>query len=188
MAGKHATLTQIKHVIALRTCGATRAVIAQQTGVSISTVARICARFGATKGRARQQLVEEAQKQLIEKINDSRSLLNEATQQLADDLVLTRIIREKIVEGVLNLQLSDPLEVANSLRALNSAASALASAQKIGRIATRADSLADHDKELPVLQINEMSADDIKQVKDNLRRERNSKESEVEDEEQLMVH
>jgi predicted transcriptional regulator len=188
MPGSHANLTQVKLVLAMRETGCTRLVIANETGLSVSTVARICKRFSARKGRIKRELVEAAQKNLIEKINDSQSLLNEATNQLADDLALSKLLRERIASGVLSLITTDPTETANSLRALNSAASAFLSVQKASRIATGADSLADHNEELPVLQISEMSADDIKQVKENLRRERNSKESKVEGDEQLMVH
>jgi len=124
----------------------------------------------------------------MDSINSDQALLNEATRQLADDFALGRILREKIAEGLLRLPVDDPAEIANSLRALNSASSALATAQKIGRTGTGIDNLADHDAKLPVLEIREMSSADIERVKDNLQRERSDKESEMEDDEQAMLH
>lgn len=169
MPGKHATLSQVKLVVALRESGATRAVIADQVGISISTVSRICKRFGSSKGRIRFKLVEEAQQQLLERLGNNEALLQETTLQLADDLASGRIIRDKITEAVLRLPLNDPDQVANVLRALNSAASALATAQKIGRIATGADNRVDQEVLLPVLQIQEMSAVEISEIRNQQR-------------------
>lgn len=187
MAGKQATLSQVKQVVALREAGATRAVIASEVGVSISTVSRICKRFGSSKGYARHQLVEEARAQLLKRLTNDHELLQEATQQLADDIISGRIIRDKITEAVLRLQLSDPDELTNVLRALNSASSALASIQKVGRIATGVDSLVERQVELPVLQIREMTAEDIQAVKEQLEESRHE-EDRGDLDESMMVH
>jgi len=161
MPGKHATFSQIKQIIALREIGATRAVIASETGVSISTVSRICKRFGSCKGRLQSKLLEDSQQQLINRMNNDETLHVEAMKLLADDLAASRIIREKIAEAALKLDLSDPDMVAASLRALNSASSALATVQKIGRVATGADKLSEALEELPELTISVMTAEDI---------------------------
>ena len=161
MPGNHTTLSQIKQILALREIGATRAVIAVEAGVSISTVSRICKRFSSRKGRLQSKLVEDSQQRLIERMTDDKVLQTEAMKLLADDLAASRIIREKITEAALKLDLSDPDLVANALRALNSASSALATVQKVGRVATGADSLSESIEELPELTIHVMTAEDI---------------------------
>lgn len=161
MPGKHVTLSQIKQILALREIGATRTVIATEVGVSISTVSRICKRFSSRKGRVQTKLVADSQQRLIERMSDDKVLQAEAMKLLADDLAASRIIREKIAEAALKLDLSDPDAVASALRALNSASSALATVQKVGRIATGADKLVDAVEELPELFIHVMTAEDI---------------------------
>ncbi len=166
MAGKHATLTQVKLVVALREVGATKAVIADQTGVSISTVGRICKRFGSCKGRASARLIEDVKSQLMSGLHGNNKLLNATAMHLADDLASTRIIREKIIDAVGRLPLDDPDQIANALRALNSATSALATAQKVGRIATGVDKLDDHDAMPTVLEIRTMTAEETEALRD----------------------
>jgi len=161
MPGKHASLSQIKKIIALREAGATRAVIAVEVGVSISTVSRVCRRFKCSKGLLQAKLVEDSQQQLIARMASDEKLHAEAMTLLADDIAASKLIRERIAEAAINLDLSDPEMVASSLRALNSAASALATVQKVGRIATNADKHIEALEELPELIINIMSPDDI---------------------------
>lgn len=176
MSGKHTTLSQIKQVMALRGIGATRAVIAVETGVSISTVSRICKRFSGRKGAVTAELIEASKKQLVERITDDRELQAKAAMLVADDLILGQIIREKITEGMIRMDMSEPSEVAANLRALNSASSALLSVQKVGRIATGADKLALERDELPVLTIRTMTDDDVKETKERIRRQMNGED------------
>lgn len=171
MSGKHTTLSQIKQVIALRGIGATRAVIAVETGVSISTVSRICKRFSGRKGAITAELIETSKKQLVERITDDRELQVKAAMLVADDLILGQIIREKITEGVIRLDMTEPSEIAANLRALNSASSALVSVQKVGRIATGADNLSEGNEELPVLTIRAMTEDDVRETKERIRQQ-----------------
>ena len=67
MAGKHATLSQVEKIVALRGIGATNAVIAQETGVSASTVIRVCKRHSASKGILRRELIKISQEQMVAK-------------------------------------------------------------------------------------------------------------------------
>ncbi len=161
MSGKHATLTQVKQVVALREMGATKAVIAEEVGISISTVSRLCKRFSTSKGKSRYALVLQVKERLVEALSNDDKYLDAAVMHLADDLASTRIIRNKIIEAVNNLTLDDPDQVTNSLRALNSATSALATAQKIGRIATGADEANKSDHKPTVLEIKTMSDDEV---------------------------
>ncbi len=182
MPGKHTTLSQIKQVLALRSIGATRAVIAIETGVSISTISRICKRFSGQKGAITDELVEQSRKQLVERITDDRELQSKAAMLVADDLVLGQIIREKITEGMIRLDMTDPEQIASNLRALNSASSALVTVQKVGRVATGADSLTNTEDDLPELTIKVMSDEDVEATKEQLRQRMNG------DDESGMIH
>ena len=168
MPGKHTTLSQIKQILALREVGVTRAVIAAETGVSISTVARICKRFRTRKGRLSARLVEESKQSFISRMSDDQELHAEIAKQMADDIVTGRIIRERLAEAVLKLELNDQDQLTTALRALNSAASALVTVQKSGRLATGADGLSGGGEELPELTIKVMTDEDVANVRNDL--------------------
>jgi hypothetical protein len=170
MPGKHTTLSQIKQVLALRGIGATRAVIATETGISISTVSRICKRFSSHRGSITAKLIEQSRKQLVERITNDAELQAKAAMLVADDLILGQIIREKITEGMIRLDMTDPDQIAPNLRALNSASSALVTVQKVGRIATGTDGAENASIDLPVLQIAEMTAEDVEAAREANRR------------------
>ncbi|MCP4597189.1 hypothetical protein [Neptuniibacter sp.] len=170
MPGKHANISQIKEILALRAVGATRASIAASTGVSYSTISRICKRFSAPKGHMKDRLVKEAQQRINNLCNDEK--LQQATAcMIVDDIVLNKLIREKITEAVLSLDTTNPHEAANALRALNSASSAAVSTQKAARIATGADKFDEYSEELPELTIKVMDDADVAQVRDRLQSE-----------------
>jgi hypothetical protein len=176
MPGKHTTISQVKQVLALRSLGATRGVISIETGVSISTVSRICKRFSGRKGSVTSELIEESRQKLVESLSSDKELQAQAARLVADDLVLGQVIREKIMEGMIRLDMSEPDEVAAHLRALNSASSALLTVQKVGRVATGADELSSSHEELPVLSINVMSEADVEETKEKLRRQANGED------------
>ncbi len=171
MPGKHATLSQVKQVIALREIGATRAVIASETGLSLSTISRVCRRFSASKGRVTSKLVEQSQERLIERMADDKHLQAQIAMLMADDLLTSNMIREQITNGMLQLDMSDPEQVPTNLRALNSGASALATVQKIGRIATGADQENEYAEELPELTIHILTDEDVEQIRAKQRAE-----------------
>ena len=171
MPGKHASLSQVKQVLALREIGATRAVIATETGLSLSTITRICKRFSASKGRLTSKLVEDSQERLIERMTDDKQLQKEIALIVADDLITSKIIREQIVNSVLKLDMSDPEQIPTNLRALNSGASALATVQKIGRIATGADQNDEIGEELPELTIHVLTDEEVAEIRERQRAE-----------------
>lgn len=165
MSGKHSTLSQVKKAIALRAIGLSRAAIADQTGLSESTLARIFRKHGASKGAAIPRLLEETKRQLIESLSNDQSLQLEAAKLMIEDLALNRTLRDKISESLAQLPTNDPNEAAMNLRALNSAASALITAQKAARVAIGADqdrALAD---ELPVLTIVGMTEEQVAEMR-----------------------
>lgn len=171
MPGKHATLSQVKHVIALREIGATRAVIASETGLSLSTISRICRRHSASKGRVTSKLVEQSQERLIKRMSDDKHLQAQIAMLMADDLITSNMIREQITNGMLQLDMSDPEQVPTNLRALNSGASALATVQKIGRIATGADQENEFAEELPELTIHVLTDEEVAEIRAKQRAE-----------------
>ena len=169
MAGKHATMTQIKQAIALREVGATQSVIAHEVGLSISTVTRICTRFDARRGGVSYALIEKLKIDLVASLSNDQTIKQAVTLQIADDIKSTRTIRDKITAAVNALPVNDPEQAASALRALNSAASALASAQKVGRVATGIDVEGAITQIPTVLEIRTMTDKDIAEVKEGLK-------------------
>lgn len=165
MQGKHATLSQIKQALALRAAGMTKVIIAEKTGLSMSTIGRIIKRFKAPKGIAIKRLIEEAQSDLLDKLNDDRALRLEVAKLMQEDMALNRLLRDKIAESLGALQTDDPDAATVNLRALNSAASAMITAQKAARIAVGAGNQEQDGEELPVLRIEELTADEIEHMR-----------------------
>ncbi|MFK7160836.1 helix-turn-helix domain-containing protein [Marinospirillum sp. MEB164] len=163
---KHANITQIKKALALRSIGMTRAAIAEKTGLSPATLSRIFKRFNAPKGAAVERLAREAQSELLDKLNNNQALRLEIAKLLHEDMALTRLIREKIADSLEALDTTSPEAAAVNLRALNSAASAMITAQKTARIALGAESITDEEV-MPVLRIETLTDTDIAQLRRN---------------------
>jgi len=179
MRGKHATLSQIKQALALRAAGMTKALIAEQTGLSISTIGRINKRFNAPKGTAVKRLIAVAQSDMLAKLADDDGLRLEVAKLMHEDMALTRLLREKVAESVDALRTDDPDAAAENLRALNSAASASITLQKAARTAIGANEDRIADVDLPVLRIEEMTAAEIEQLRQRQQDEREQDDTEL---------
>ena len=165
MPGKQATTDQLKQALALRAAGLSRTVISDQTGLSESTISRICRRHKAKKGSIIDKIAEETQRQLVDYLSNDQNLKVEAAKLVFEDLALSRLLRDKLATTILNLDTTDPKSAAVTARALNSAASALVSTQKASRIAINADHEAMTEADLPILKIEELTAEEIEQIR-----------------------
>lgn len=179
MAGKHATITQIKQALVLRAIGLSRTAIAEETGLSESTVARIMRRHHAKKGSAVDKLAEETQRQLVETVAHDDRLRLEAAKLMLDDLALSRLLRDKLAATLHHLNTDDPDSAPVNARALSSAASALITSQKAARIAIGADQERLREPEMPVLRIEMLSVDQIEEMRAAQRAELESEEDET---------
>lgn len=163
MSGKSASPEQICEVVASREAGFTVAAIATRTGLSQSTVQRILKRNSVAKGAAHSQLVEQAREQLLSLLKSPDAIAAEASQMIADDLAQAKLLRAKMLEAAEKMEARNLTEAALLMRAAAAMSTALKNTsdmvrQSLQYNARRAD-LASED--LPVLQVQELSTDQI---------------------------
>ncbi|MEW8192093.1 MAG: helix-turn-helix domain-containing protein [Candidatus Thiodiazotropha sp.] len=168
MTSKHTTPTQKAEIISLRLAGYSLSTIAEHCGVSISTVKR--AVKGIKKGTIKQELVDQAKKDLLTNLKDD-TVKTQLSALIADDISLSHRIRTSIaatLEQIEKQTPSDAREAAQIMRSLTSAATALkttgdALRQSLG--VTQREIHTASGEDLPILKIVDMTTDEIEQIR-----------------------
>lgn len=158
--------------VILREAGYSCPAIAEKLDLSLSTTKRILKRRSAVAGAATATLVEQARQGMLDTAFDLDAVQQHAAALVLDDLALSRMIREGIVEAVeaLDPSTSTPYQM---MRTLVAAATALDLTQKVARRALPLDRLeeATHVEELSELRIRIMTDDDVREIREQQRRE-----------------
>ncbi|ANF24917.1 helix-turn-helix domain-containing protein [Stutzerimonas stutzeri] len=158
--------------VILREAGYSCPAIAEKLDLSLSTTKRILKRRSAVAGAATASLVEQARQGMLETAFDLDAVQQHAASLVLDDLALSRMIRGGIVEAVeaLDPSTSTPYQM---MRTLVAAATALDLTQKVARRALPLDRLAEatHVEELSELRIRIMTDDDVREIREQQRRE-----------------
>lgn len=158
--------------VILREAGYSCPAIAEKLDLSLSTTKRILKRRSAVAGAATESLVEQARQGMLNTAFDLDAVQQHAAALVLDDLALSRMIRGGIVEVVeaLDPSTSTPYQM---MRTLVAAATALDLTQKVARRALPLDRLAEatHVEELSELRIRIMTDDDVREIREQQRRE-----------------
>lgn len=158
--------------VILREAGYSCPAIAEKLDLSLSTTKRILKRRSAVAGAATESLVEQARQGMLNTAFDLDAVQQHAAALVLDDLALSRMIRGGIVEAVeaLDPSTSTPYQM---MRTLVAAATALDLTQKVARRALPLDRLAEatHVEELSELRIRIMTDDDVREIREQQRRE-----------------
>ncbi|UUC83676.1 helix-turn-helix domain-containing protein [Stutzerimonas stutzeri] len=158
--------------VILREAGYSCPAIAEKLDLSLSTTKRILKRRSAVAGAATESLVEQARQSMLNTAFDLDAVQQHAAALVLDDLALSRMIRGGIVEAVeaLDPSTSTPYQM---MRTLVAAATALDLTQKVARRALPLDRLAEatHVEELSELRIRIMTDDDVREIREQQRRE-----------------
>ncbi|MEW8073345.1 MAG: helix-turn-helix domain-containing protein [Candidatus Thiodiazotropha endolucinida] len=165
---KHTIPTQRAEIISLRLAGYSLSTIAERCGVSISTVKR--AVKGIKKGTIKQELVDQAKKDLLTNLKDD-TVKTQLSALIADDISLSHRIRTNIaatLEQIEQQTPSDAREAAQIMRSLTSAATALkatgdALRQSLG--VTQREIHTASGEDLPILTIVDMTTDEMEQIR-----------------------
>ncbi|MBT3024133.1 MAG: helix-turn-helix domain-containing protein [Candidatus Thiodiazotropha sp. (ex Lucina aurantia)] len=168
MTRKHTTPTQKSKIISLRLAGYSLSTIAERCGVSISTVKR--AVKGIKKGTVKQELVDQAKKDLLTNLADE-TVKTQLSALIADDITLSHRIRTSILATLEQIEKqtpSDAREAAQIMRSLTSAATALkatgdALRQSLG--VTQREIHTTSGEDLPILKIVDMTTNEINQIR-----------------------
>ncbi len=158
--------------VILREAGYSCPAIAEKLDISLSTTKRILKRRSAVAGAATESLVEQARQGMLNTAFDLDAVQQHAAALVLDDLALSRMIRGKVVEVIegLDLSTSTPYQ---AMRTVVAAATALDLTQKVARRALPLDRLeeATHVEELSELRIRIMTDDDVREIREQQRRE-----------------
>ncbi|MCQ4308637.1 helix-turn-helix domain-containing protein [Pseudomonas stutzeri] len=158
--------------VILREAGYSCPAIAEKLDLSLSTTKRILKRRSAVAGAATESLVEQARQSMLNTAFDLDAVQQHAAALVLDDLALSRMIRGKVVEVIegLDLSTSTPYQ---AMRTVVAAATALELTQKVARRALPLDRLAEatHVEELSELRIRIMTDDDVREIREQQRRE-----------------
>lgn len=158
--------------VILREAGYSCPSIAEKLDLSLSTTKRILKRRSAVAGAATASLVEQARQGMLDTAFDLDAVQQHAAALVLDDLALSRMIRGKVVEAMeaLDPRTSTPYQM---MRTVVAAATALDLTQKVARRALPLDRLAEatHVEELSELRIRIMTDDDVREIREQQRRE-----------------
>lgn len=161
-------------VVILREAGHTAPAIAAQLDLSLSTAKRICKRRGAVAGAATEALIDQARQQMLNTAFelDCDTVQRQAAALVVEDLSLSSLIRQKLLEQLEQIEPST-CEPFKAMRAITAAATALDLTQKISRRALPLERLAEatHVEELSELRIRIMTDDDVREMREQQRRE-----------------
>lgn len=159
-------------VVILREAGHTAPAIAAQLDLSLSTAKRICKRRGAVAGAATEALIDQARQQMLNTAFELDTVQRQAAALVVEDLSLSSLIRQKLLEQLEQIEPST-CEPFKAMRAITAAATALDLTQKISRRALPLERLAEatHVEELSELRIRIMTDDDVREMREQQRRE-----------------
>ena len=145
--------------------------VAEQTGLSLSTVKRIKARSGARPGSARGELVEEARAGLRASLS-SEFAANEGARLVRAQVALCHQLHTKAAELLDNLTIDgecDPLQAAKILSAV--ATTGKLASDGLRRVLTLAAE-PEAVEELPVLEVRDMLEEEIAALRAKQEQER----------------
>lgn len=158
--------------VALREAGYSLASIATRLHIGISSVQRIIKRHGAVAGAATEEIITRARDEMIATAYGLESVRQIAAGLFHDDLDLAQRIRHKAVEILEAIEVTRDSAVQDA-RAIAACATALRLTQDVQRRAIPIDKLerADSVEELPEIQIRIMTDDDVRELREQQRRE-----------------
>lgn len=171
MSSKTKPDIEVQAVI-LREAGYTAPAIAARLDLSISTTKRILKRRGAVAGAATEALITKARQEMLDSVFELGTVQETFAALALEELALSRMIREKMTA---TLELIDPSTSTpyQSLRAIVAAATATKLTQDVIRRALPLERLdeATHVEQLSELRISIMTEDDVRELREQQRRE-----------------
>lgn len=167
MTRKTTTPDKIAETLAMREAGFTVLAISQRLGIPVRTLQRHFAEHGAVKGKIRQELLEAARSDLIQRVTSDDAIRAEAAKLLADDLAHARHLRELLHAASEQLQANTLKDAALVMRAAAAYSTAIKNTSDMLRHGLGLDRMADDSEtELPELVISELTPEDVRKLRD----------------------
>lgn len=163
---KTAAPTDIAQALALREAGYTTLAISQRLGIPVRTLQRHFAEHGAKKGALKQELLDAARADLLQRVTSNDAMREEAAKLIADDLAHARHLREILMEASVQLQATSLRDAALVMRAAAAYSTAIKNTSDTLRHGLQLDRLAeDAETDLPELVISELSLEDVAKLR-----------------------
>jgi len=165
MAGKKSTPEQVVQVVTLREAGYTTAMIASKTGLSSSTVKRLYLSNKVRKGTISKELVDLARADVLNSISNNDDLKAMTASMIADNLAISSLIREKILESVEKLTPTNTESATLCLRGLTAASTSLKNTTDSVRSLLSFDHMQGDIEGLEELSFYTLTEEDIKEMR-----------------------
>jgi hypothetical protein len=166
MPGKSVPPEKIAEAVTLRAAGYTTATIADRIGISIRTVNRICEQHNAKKGAVTTDLIEEAKRNLIDRIYSIEGIRQEAALLVSDDIAHIRLLRQRMADATEHLTATNLEEATLLMRGAAAYSTALKNTSDTLRNSLRTEKAleATEAEELPELVIRVMTDEEVLRV------------------------
>jgi len=165
MAGTHITPEQKRKALTLRAAGYTHTVIADETGMSVSSIKRLLIETSVKKGGIKKAMVEKATSELINDATIVARIKHEATNLLLDDIATVKKLRLAMALATEQLEANDTASALQVMRAISAGAVALKSTSETLRKSLGLDSDDVTVDDLPELTITVLTGAEIDKIK-----------------------
>lgn len=157
----------ISEALSLREAGFTTLAISQRIGISVRTLNR---HFGANKtkkGAIKEALLNQAKADLLARVTCDQTIKEEAARMIADDLAHTIHLREIMLNASQHMIANNLTDSVRVMRAAAAYSTAIKNTSDIMRHGLRLERLNTQVfDELPELVITELTADEVKELRD----------------------
>ena len=150
----------------MREVGYTVLSISQELGISVRTLNRHFADYGAKKGTVKNTLLDAARDDLMKRVLSDDAIREEAARLINDDLAHARHLRTLLADASEQLVASSLKDAVLVMRAAAAYSTAIKNTSDVLRHSLRIEHLLDETgKELPELIVRELSDKDVEQIK-----------------------
>ena len=167
MARKTATPAEISEAMALREAGYTVLSISQRLGISVRSLQRYFAEHGTKKGSIKDEVLANARADLLKRVTSDDAVREEAARLINDDLAHARHLREIMIAASEQLRATSLKDAVLVMRAAAAYSTAIKNTSDVLRQTLRIDrAIDDADIELPELVVRELTAEEIKKMRE----------------------
>jgi len=161
MTRKTTTPKEVTEILVLREAGYTVLAISQKLNISIRTINRHLAAYGAKKGSIKQDVIESARTEIFKLITSNNAIREEAAKLITDDIAHSNHLRGIMIEASEHLKATSLPEAVLVMRAAAAYSTAIKNTSDTTRRALGADKLIDEVDDLPELIVRELTSKEI---------------------------
>lgn len=163
---------EVATALALREAGYTVLSISQKLGMSVRTLQRHLSAVGAKKGKLKEEVIQQARKEMLDRVASDESIKQEAAQLINDDLAHSRHLRSIVMEASDKLKATTLRDAALVMRAAAAYSTVIKNTSDTIRHTLRVDQMSnDNIDDFPELIIRELTAEEIEAIRAEKKRD-----------------